>query len=782
MKQLISPIAIIVGLIAFFVIIDRKEFNRHDDVQTVQSESSTTNRKPTVSVPETKSVTEIKPAVETKTVVETKPMAETKPVTEAKPVTETKPKTDVKSTETKPVAETKPAEAKPVTEAKPEEKAKPVTEAKPEEKAKPTAVPVVSAEEAKMLNEEAIAWFESEKLRREPFWPLYKDIQLSTVFMEGTIRDASFIPDPQNNDYPDCLYSLMIEVNSFSFPNSPDKTISQELIINVPIMKDEKILQDNIFRCGDKFSLTCTAYDGMPDKVKEIQVSDDYQSFEHDYYYVLKINKTKAFSNTGSKKFSKRQITVLPVKTLEKDEMASKKRSDRINSEIERIEDELSKHGGSFTKWKEEYKPIGDKYKELVKDKFECWIGDSFFSAGGTETGYSPQKYIEGILPYKKFLEEKNIDLLLVRMPSKADFAARVLANEEFYENPAWVEFQYTCLKNDLEIVDPMPEMWNHRLDFPLFYYFHTSESHPFEGAYYTVAKCVSDVLKRYKSFKRLQGDDELHLVDAPIKGTNESFFWPRGNEKFDPKEKITFKEVWQKEESIEVQSNTSSPFVFLSNSYGGRYLVSTLSIANYTAYFLQHIPDWSYQVSLFNAMLRNLVVYPERLSKRSCVIMICMPSMYNSAFPPFPKYISDGANCITLEQTLEFLSDDMEIIDDNHYVIAKEQNGGVSVKLNPDDTATSFEKAFHVLLTIPAVKGKGTCMLRVNFKKSGGSSFTTIDDETQSIIESSCEPPRGDNQHVDLFVPVTEKDRKLKLKIACSNPQVLDNIELWYY
>ena len=31
-------------------------------------------------------------------------------------------------------------------------------------------------------------------------------------------------------------------------------------------------------------------------------------------------------------------------------------------------------------------------------------------------------------------------------------------------------------------------------------------------------------------------------------------------------------------------------------------------------------------------------------------------------------------------------------------------------------------------------------------------------------------------------LVPVIEKDRKLKLKIACSNPQVLDNIELWYY
>lgn len=649
-------------------------------------------------------------------------------------------------------------------------------------KTSPAAVPVVTAEEARQLNEEAIAWFESEKEKREPFWHLYKDLQPSAVFMEGTVRDASFIPNPEENDYPDCLYSLMIEVNSFSFPNSPDKTISQELIINVPIIKDENILQDNIFRSGDKLALTCSAYDDMPDKVKEIQVSDDYQSFEHNYYYVLTINKTNAFSNTGSKKFSKRQITVLPIKTLERDEVASKKRADRIQSEIKRIENELSKHGGSFAKWKEEYKPIGDKYKELVKEKSEYWIGDSFFSAGGNEGGYYSQKFIDSILPYKKYLEDNNIDLLLVRVPSKDDFAARVMVHDDFYENPAWVEFQYACLMKDLEIIDAMPEMWKHRLDFPLFYYYHTSEHHPFEGAYYMIAKCISDVLKRYKSFNRLQGDEELYLVDASVKGTNESFFWPKGNKKFDPMEKITFKEVWQNGKSIEIQSNTGSPFIFLSNSYGGRFLVPTLSIANYTAFFLQHIPDWSYQVSLYNAMLRNLVTYPERLSQRSCVIMICMPSMFTNTFPPFPKYISDGTNCITLEKTLEFLSDDMEILDNNHYLINKEEKNGVSVKLNPDDTASSFEKAFHVVFTIPPIETKKNCMIRVNLLNSQGSFFTVIDYETQTVFESMCEPPRGTNQHVDLFVPMSDKERKIKLKIACGNPQILDNIELWYY
>lgn len=158
MKQLIAPIVVIAALIACFIIIDREEFNRHEDDQTVQSVSPTNNRKPTVSVPETKPVTELKPTSETKPVEESKPVAEAKPVTEAKPA-ETKPVAETKTVETKTVAETKPTEMKPAevkpVETKPAE-TKPVAETKPEEKTKPAAVPVVTAEEAVKLNKEAV--------------------------------------------------------------------------------------------------------------------------------------------------------------------------------------------------------------------------------------------------------------------------------------------------------------------------------------------------------------------------------------------------------------------------------------------------------------------------------------------------------------------------------------------------------------------------------------------------------------------------------------------------
>ena len=66
MKKIVVPVAIIVALIAFFVIVGRKEFDRHGDVQTVQSESPLTNTKIMVSASGTKPTTEVEPAAEPK--------------------------------------------------------------------------------------------------------------------------------------------------------------------------------------------------------------------------------------------------------------------------------------------------------------------------------------------------------------------------------------------------------------------------------------------------------------------------------------------------------------------------------------------------------------------------------------------------------------------------------------------------------------------------------------------------------------------------------------------
>ena len=779
MKQLIVPIAIIVALIASFVIIDRKEFSRHDDVQTVQNVSPTSNRKPTVSVPETKPYIEVKPVTETKP-VEEKPVTETKPVAETTPVAEAKPKTDVKPAETKPVAETKPAEEKPV-ETKPAE-TKPVVEAKPGEKLLPAAVPVVTAEEAEKLNEDAKAYALAEKEKREPFHKFYQDTKLDSVCFQGTIRATSIIPDPEKNDYDNCLYALFVEIDSLFSDVTQDTEIACEVIVNVPIMKDKAILANNIFLPGDKVWCTCAEYDTMPQAIQEIQLSDDIQSYEHQQYYPFWIKKISAFSKGGNRNFAKREITILPIQTLPKDEKAASLRKERIQNEIARIEDEIKKHGGSFDTWKEEYKPIAEKYKKLSSEGYKGWINDSFFAAGGSETTYNTKGYIEGIKPYKDYLDKHNIDLIVVRIPTKTDFAVRVLASDDFQENPAWVEHYFESLKNDIEIVDPMPEMWKHRLDFPLFYFYHIpSETHPFEGQAYTSAKVLSEVLKRYDYS---QTDQPITLEDSDFKTSQARFLWPEGNEKFNSKENIVFKQTNQNKKTIgNLVVNTGSPFLFLSNSYFW-YPQRSLgaSVPGYTAFFLQHIPDWFYQDGNHNSMIRNLIADTTALSSRKAVIMVGHPNDWNGSFPPFPKYIIDNAEIITQEKTMDFLSPAIKILDDESFLFTKDEEGITHFTQNPEKEKAN--KSFRIEFSIPGFDGKKTCMLRINFGTNSYLAINITNSETKDLIDQTTLSP-DTNQHADFYIPVSNESRYIFIEFKPNYPNQkfsVKNIELWYY
>ena len=124
MKVLIVPIAIIIALIAFFVIIDRKEFSRYDNARTVQSESPATNWKPTGSVPQTQPATG------------EKSLAEATPVTEAI-------RAKAKSAETGSAVGSKSAE-----------------DNTGKNKPAPAAVPVLTPEEAIKANKEAISYYQ----------------------------------------------------------------------------------------------------------------------------------------------------------------------------------------------------------------------------------------------------------------------------------------------------------------------------------------------------------------------------------------------------------------------------------------------------------------------------------------------------------------------------------------------------------------------------------------------------------------------------------------------
>lgn len=779
MKQLIVPIAIIIALITFFIVVDCKEFSRHDDVQTVQSESPTTNKKPTVSVPEMKPITEVKPTVEAKPVVEIKPVAEAKPNTDPKPAG-TKPVDETKPAEVKPIAETKPAETKPVAETQTDKPAetKPQVQTNLEEKLLPAAVPVVTAEEAEKLNAEAMEYAIAEQDRREPFRRLYQNNKLNEIRFEGTINAVSSVPIPSENDYNDCLYSVFIELESFIVESSTGKVPPKEIIVNIPIMKDKMIINDNKFDPGDKIFIEAAEYDAMPQEIQEIQLSDDIQSFEHQYYFAKTIRRIASFSERGCSDFASREISILPIQTLPKDEKAALLRKERIQNEIAKIEEEIKKHGGSFENWKEEYKSIANKYSKLREDGFRGWIGNAYFSAAGSETqGYKTKQYISDLIPYKKYLEEQNIDLIVVRIPSKWDFAARVLASDDFQENPVWIEHYYECLKNDIEIIDPMQEMWKERFEHPLFYFYQVdAEVHPFEGMYLPTARLLSDILSRYN----FQNEDNISLGDTFF-GTGSGLatnclYYPKGNiffcENENPRQ-LSFKCLLLNKEKIgRLKLNSGSPFVCVSASMFGYPAMQDqgASLPHYLSYYLQHMVDWKYQSGSGNTILQNLLSDRYSLNKRKAVILM---GNFGQGFPCIPKYLVDNAEKINLIETINFES----IQKTNNDSFESQIQNGVSM-VKAKQTKIRFE------IEIPPMPNLKTCMIRINipvFLTPNKSFVSVFDSNDKELDSTSC--VEGKNLKCDLFVPAPGEQQKMSVVITPNNKGfyfAIKNIELW--
>ena len=647
----------------------------------------------------------------------------------------------------------------------------------------PAAVPVVTAEEAEKLNEEAKTIALAEKEKREPFYRFYQDTKLDSICFQGTIRAISTIPDPAKNDYDNCLYALFVEIDALLSDATTDAEIPCEVIVNVPIMKNKSILQDNKFLSGDKVWCTCVQYDTMPQAIQEIQLSDNIQSFEHQQYYSIGINKISSFRKDGNRNFAKREITILPIQTLPKDKEAASFRKERIQNEIARIEEEIKKHGGSFEKWKEEYKPIAEKYKQLSSEGYKGWINDSFFAAGGNETTYKTKEYIEGIMPYKEYLQKNNIDLIVVRIPSKWDFAARVLASDVFQENPAWVEHYYKCLKNDIEIIDPMQEMYKHRYDYPLFYYYNVEkETHPHEGTFFCTAIVLSNVLERYRFIK---SNEQISLVAAEHKKNAPDFFYPEGNPKYDSLSHIAFHRVVIGDDTIHLLRCSNSPFLFVSNSFlGSKAMEPDLGIPQFVSYLLQSVPDWYYQSGMGNQMLRNLISDSTVLNSRKAVIMGAHPNNWKG-FPPIPKYISDNAQKLTLEKSLNFESDDIQIIQNDSFVIKQDSTSSFTIKRKSDSNASDV--SFIISFDIPFVKGKETCMVRIPLNKACVSNWYISDSATKQLIDTYSTSvgifDTDTNDNVDLFIPMSETNRSVVLKAELtSNVYDFRNIELWYY
>ena len=466
MKQLIAPIAIIIALIAFFVIIDRKDFSRHDDVQTVQSDSPTTNRKSSVSVPETKPVTELRPAVETK------------------------------PAETKPAAETRPAETKSVAEAK--------RAAETKSEAKPVAVPVARVEEAEELNAEAMAILSDIEKRKK-----------DKTILEGQIVMISQCPDPDSIDYPDCNLSATVVLNDINHT---------EICLIIPCIRNsQKIISDTI-QTNSLVAFKLIDEDSLLENEKSIQLADDNLNFELDYWYSDQVRTITQYSKTTRyrKKETKEIVYDNKLALTDKDVTTRKEYMDK---ETERLNDIISNFSAEdanvfCNNYSEYTKDIVKKhpyaaieYGDGQKKIFPLYVRfstESILNCSLSNDQSLITHNAQVIASINQFFKERGILLLVVTVPLPYESYAHLLGLSKRLStyNINRISFMQQLLMLGVETLDLEP-MIEENIMSP-FHYFNIlkHDLHPSEiGAYY-FAQYIYNHLNRYEYFHTLIKND----------------------------------------------------------------------------------------------------------------------------------------------------------------------------------------------------------------------------------------------------------------------------------
>ena len=602
---------------------------------------------------------------------------------------------------------------------------------------------------------------------------------LSVTVIEGRILNISAMPDPAENDYPDCLYCVELAVESCQDKNIK---IAKNIILTIPIMKDKKILTKNKLQLNDKIQAKIASYETLPWKIQEIQMIDDIQAFETPYYYPVTLQKITDYSTDfHAVNEQKHEIIISQTENLPPVADSIKHaRKKRIISEIKKVEEQLSAHEGSFAKWQKKYYTSLEEYRKLIKDGFSTWEKDCFFAALPYQ--YFDKKktanFIANLLPYKKYLEERNIDLILLRIPTKGDFATAVLSHQSI--NPYWLETYYELLQNDIEVIDPLPAMYQNRYEYPLFYFFHIPrENHPFEGTSMIAAQELAAVLKRYGTEKssNLFVMSEARYPDRKVVDRHN---YPSGSARYPESEKMRFKAVQiQGGKDLTISPDTESPYLFCSNSFGA-YPSKALggSIPHYTAFFTKIEPAWFYQDGIGIGMLKTLITRPALLSNRRVVILVMHPNMWSEVIPAIPEVYQKKISRLVPQKIVAANAPEVSCraakqnsihISNGSLAFTHEAQGGcISIKLDP--VQNNFQGY----------------MVRVNFKSNGFLRIKAIlgDDNHQKAGDFIEISPSRTKSFVDFYLTGVGDKCQIILE-SVTKTQIkneIENFEIWSY
>ena len=102
----------------------------------------------------------------------------------------------------------------------------------------------------------------------------------ATLHVEGTLRHISPIPEPTTNEYKDCLFTAVLEVNGVQTGSVPER-----VILVMPAFLDRKLSAQSAFKTGQTLSARVCRFDELGRPFATMQQADTVEEIDLPLYF-----------------------------------------------------------------------------------------------------------------------------------------------------------------------------------------------------------------------------------------------------------------------------------------------------------------------------------------------------------------------------------------------------------------------------------------------------------------------------------------------------------------
>ena len=471
-----------------------------------------------------------------------------------------------------------------------------------------------------------------------------KDVagNISRSVIEGTLVQVSKLPSAKESSYPDCYFTTTVAVEHIISGQS----IPNKIVLVLPGFFKREYAPEAKFKVGDKITATVVPFESMSDKIRQTQQADEIEDVTMKFYFPEKVALIQTFLHVdkpvpfaGNERNAEENVEFQQI-----DAGAKAARQESIRRDLAQINKLLAEHGGNWDDWQDSLQNFRDLYDKQFEAKTHMWVGDSFFSAGYLYhfSSIYNAKFVRSVIAFKNYLAARNVDLILVRVPTKGEVVADLFAPlpPDRINNPYLLRMYKELLEADVEIItDVIPRARESRLKYPLMYWYQDfPEVEPAEGIAWVVAE---EFAKRLNRYERIRNTPKKTYTLREVSGANHEYMrWPEGNPKFDPAEQVRFASVTNSDGSVlKLTQGADSPVLVVGSSFIGFPSIDKGgSIPPYLAYLTGIAPDIVYRSGSDQTIPRSIAREGDKfLKNRSVCLFPFVPhtAYVNLLLPP---------------------------------------------------------------------------------------------------------------------------------------------------